>query len=234
MGEKPQKICRRSSIEPGGCGDGCAGHRGGQAGTHRYPGDKKEDRDCPSHKKDHGRHQPPAPKTGRDHVASRGIFLRQVREPDSPRIDILQPVRTKVVAPGEGAAVSAAPGQIAMAPVSGPGDRKGRPIEQIIHSIEPLIEDSVPRTEAAPAVPEPVQVPPAEPSPAPATRSNPRQMLLQPRLQPSQRQDRRHRPYRPSPRSPLYRKHPGRKAGEPSRWRLLLSSSSRLWAGDSC
>jgi hypothetical protein len=76
---------------------------------------------------------------------------------------------TKVVVPGEATAVSAAPGQIATAPVSGPGDRKGRPIEQIIHSIEPLIADSVPRTEAAPAVPEPVQVPPAEPPTAPAT-----------------------------------------------------------------
>ncbi len=78
---------------------------------------------------------------------------------------------TKVVVPGDDMAVSAAPGQITMAPAvaSGPGDRKGRPIEQIIHSIEPLIEDSVPRTEAAPAVPEPAAAQPAEPVPAPAT-----------------------------------------------------------------
>jgi hypothetical protein len=64
---------------------------------------------------------------------------------------------TKVVIPGEVAAASATPGQIATAPAvaPGPGDRRGRPIEQIIHSIEPLIEDSVPRTVTAPAVPEP-------------------------------------------------------------------------------
>ncbi|MGD0534233.1 MAG: zinc-ribbon domain-containing protein [Methanoregula sp.] len=87
---------------------------------------------------------------------------------------------TKVATPGEEAAASATPGQIATAPAvaSGSGDRKGRPIEQIIHSIEPLIEDSVPRTEAAPAVPEPEKalfvpadapaVPTAETTPAAA------------------------------------------------------------------
>jgi hypothetical protein len=77
---------------------------------------------------------------------------------------------TKVVVSGDETAVSASPGQISTAPAAayGPGDRKGRPIEQIIHSIEPLIEDSVPRTEAAPAVPEPVPFSPAEPSPAAA------------------------------------------------------------------
>ena len=32
-------------------------------------------------------------------------------------------------------------------------DKKDRPIEQVIHSIEPLIEDSVPRTAPAPLVP---------------------------------------------------------------------------------
>jgi len=70
---------------------------------------------------------------------------------------------TKVVLAGEAAADFATPGQIATAPVigTGSGDRKGRPIEQIIHSIEPLIEDSVPRTESAPAVPEPVSAQPA-------------------------------------------------------------------------
>jgi hypothetical protein len=35
-------------------------------------------------------------------------------------------------------------------PVSSAADRQSRPIEQIIHSIEPLIEDSVPRTRPAP------------------------------------------------------------------------------------
>ena len=33
------------------------------------------------------------------------------------------------------------------------GERKERPIEEVIHSIEPLIEDSVPRTEPSPLVP---------------------------------------------------------------------------------
>ncbi len=51
----------------------------------------------------------------------------------------------------------------------GQADRKGRPIEQIIHSIEPLIEDSVPRTGIPPAIPEPAPVPPATPVPAPET-----------------------------------------------------------------
>ena len=58
-------------------------------------------------------------------------------------------------------AAPAAPGQIATAPaaVPGPGDPKGWTIEQFIHSIEPRIEEPVPRTEAAPAVPEPEPVP---------------------------------------------------------------------------
>jgi hypothetical protein len=41
-------------------------------------------------------------------------------------------------------------------------DKKERPIEQVIHSIEPLIEDSVPRTEPSPLVPSrQTQSPPA-------------------------------------------------------------------------
>jgi len=66
---------------------------------------------------------------------------------------------TKVVTPGEEVPAPVTPGQITTAPVVAPGsgDRKGRPIEQIIHSIEPLIEDSVPRTVVAPAIPEPEQ-----------------------------------------------------------------------------
>ena len=169
MGEKPQKICRRSSIEPGGCGDGCAGHRGGQAGTHRYPGTKKKIEIARPIKKItvDTSHLPPKPVETTS--LPEGSFCGRCGNRIPPGSTFCNRCGTKVVAPGEGAAVSAAPGQIAMAPVSGPGDRKGRPIEQIIHSIEPLIEDSVPRTEAAPAVPEPVQVPPAEPSPAPAT-----------------------------------------------------------------
>ena len=61
---------------------------------------KKGDRDFPPHKKDCGGHQPPASETCRDHVASRGIFLRPVREPHPPGIDILQPVRDQGCHPG--------------------------------------------------------------------------------------------------------------------------------------
>ncbi len=44
--------------------------------------------------------------------------------------------------------------QVPVPPVFGTAaDKKERPIEQVIHSIEPLIEDSVPRTEPAPIVP---------------------------------------------------------------------------------
>lgn len=46
-------------------------------------------------------------------------------------------------------------------------ERKARPVEQIIHTIEPLIEDSKPRTEPLPAMPEPVRAPVTqEPEPA--------------------------------------------------------------------
>ncbi len=63
---------------------------------------------------------------------------------------------------------------VPMPPVFGQAaDRKERPIEQVIHSIEPLIEDSVPRTEPAPLIPRPVamqlpeqQTSPTEPQPA--------------------------------------------------------------------
>lgn len=43
------------------------------------------------------------------------------------------------------------PVQITPSPMA--ADKKDRPIEDVIHSIEPLIEDSVPRTEPAPLVP---------------------------------------------------------------------------------
>jgi hypothetical protein len=60
-----------------------------------------------------------------------------------------------------------------------PGDKKERPIEEVIHSIEPLIEDSVPRTQPYPLVPKQVYQPreqqpetapeqPATAAPAPA------------------------------------------------------------------
>ena len=44
--------------------------------------------------------------------------------------------------------------QVPLPPVFGAAaDKKERPIEQVIHSIEPLIEGSVPRTEPAPLIP---------------------------------------------------------------------------------
>lgn len=54
---------------------------------------------------------------------------------------------------------------------SAAGDRKERPIEQVIHSIEPLIEDSVPRTVPQPLIYKPgfsTVVTPSAPEPAPA------------------------------------------------------------------
>nr|WP_319375890.1 zinc-ribbon domain-containing protein [uncultured Methanoregula sp.] len=61
---------------------------------------------------------------------------------------------------------------------SAAGERKERPIEQVIHSIEPLIEDSVPRTEPAPLIQRPVSTlvtpaQPAEPAPEPAAHAEP-------------------------------------------------------------
>lgn len=59
-------------------------------------------------------------------------------------------------------------------PVFGDGsDKKERPIEEVIHSIEPLIEDSVPRTQPAPLIPK--QYPSPEPEPAPAGVPAPRE-----------------------------------------------------------
>jgi len=69
--------------------------------------------------------------------------------------------------------------QVSISPISSPDpvpERKERPIEQVIHSIEPLIEDSVPRREPAPLVPprqphmtvplqEPIQEPPVSSAP---------------------------------------------------------------------
>ncbi|MGB8309991.1 MAG: zinc-ribbon domain-containing protein [Methanoregula sp.] len=72
---------------------------------------------------------------------------------------------TKVAGSADETIISAPTGQVTpVSSVTGSGDRKGRPIEQIIHSIEPLIADSVPRTETPPAIPEPVSVPSAEPA----------------------------------------------------------------------
>ncbi|MDD1701909.1 MAG: hypothetical protein LUQ31_02865 [Methanoregula sp.] len=65
---------------------------------------------------------------------------------------------TKVLTEQEAAAgiaaeVPAAVPQVSVPPVAQPADHNSRPIEQIIHSIEPLIEDSVPRTQPTPEVP---------------------------------------------------------------------------------
>ncbi len=75
---------------------------------------------------------------------------------------------TKVTGSADETVVSVPTGQVTIASssITGSGDRKGRPIEQIIHSIEPLIADSVPRTETPPAIPEPASVSPAEAAPA--------------------------------------------------------------------
>jgi hypothetical protein len=66
-------------------------------------------------------------------------------------------------------------------PVNSAADRQSRPIEQIIHSIEPLIEDSVPRTRPAPLLqrnaPEQKAEPPAPvepPAPESPQESTPR------------------------------------------------------------
>jgi len=58
--------------------------------------------------------------------------------------------------------------QMSSPPVFGnAADKKDRPIEDVIHSIEPLIEDSVPRTVPSPLVPKHYATPPPEESPAP-------------------------------------------------------------------
>ena len=75
---------------------------------------------------------------------------------------------TKVAAPGEESGIPPVSLQQVASPVPtmGAGERKGRPLEQIIHSIEPLIEDSVPRMETPPPVPESVTASPSESAPA--------------------------------------------------------------------
>ena len=67
-------------------------------------------------------------------------------------------------------------------PVSSPAEQQNRPIDRVIHSIEPLIEDSVPRTQSAPLVqknaPEhkaepPLPAPPVPASPVPEPQEDP-------------------------------------------------------------
>jgi hypothetical protein len=102
-----------------------------------------------------------------------------VRDPDQippmeePVADAPAPVQASPVSPPP------APAPQLHVPIPPPvfgsaaGERKERPIEQVIHSIEPLIEDSVPRTVPAPLIPKPVPSvpvppPPAEPAPVAA------------------------------------------------------------------
>jgi hypothetical protein len=91
-------------------------------------------------------------------------------QPAPPQVTYQQAVSAVDYTPEEPATVVP---QVAvpLPPVFGQSaDRKERPIEQVIHSIEPLIEDSVPRTEMAPLMPRPayLHVPePVAPEPEP-------------------------------------------------------------------
>jgi hypothetical protein len=62
-------------------------------------------------------------------------------------------------------------------PVSPPAEQQNRPIDRVIHSIEPLIEDSVPRTQSAPLVqknaPEHKAEPPVPAPPVPEPEQDP-------------------------------------------------------------
>jgi len=62
-------------------------------------------------------------------------------------------------------------------PVSPPAEQQNRPIDRVIHSIEPLIEDSVPRTQSAPLVqknaPEQKAEPPVPAPPVPEPEQDP-------------------------------------------------------------
>ena len=62
-------------------------------------------------------------------------------------------------------------------PVSPVAEQQNRPIDRVIHSIEPLIEDSVPRTQSAPLVqknvPEPKAEPPVPVAPVPEPHQDP-------------------------------------------------------------
>jgi hypothetical protein len=85
-----------------------------------------------------------------------------IRQPVSPQPVFSQPVPAHVPPEPPAAVPDPAPApevpQVAvpLPPAFGlAADKKERPIEDVIHSIEPLIEDSVPRTEPAPLVPRP-------------------------------------------------------------------------------
>ncbi|MGA2121850.1 MAG: zinc-ribbon domain-containing protein [Methanoregula sp.] len=63
-------------------------------------------------------------------------------------------INAQLALPAETPASSVPQVHMPMSPVFGAGaDKKERPIEDVIHSIEPLIEDSVPRTVPAPIIP---------------------------------------------------------------------------------
>jgi hypothetical protein len=71
-------------------------------------------------------------------------------------------------------------------PVSPPAEQQNRPIDRVIHSIEPLIEDSVPRTHSAPLVqknaPEQKAEPPVPVSPVPEPQQDPTPQVIWPVL----------------------------------------------------
>jgi hypothetical protein len=88
-----------------------------------------------------------------------------VKESDLEAV-LRTPVPGPAVSPPETAAHEPEVPQVAvpLPPVFGlAADKKERPIEEVIQSIEPLIEDSVPRTEPAPLVPRPASYHPPEP-----------------------------------------------------------------------
>jgi hypothetical protein len=115
--------------------------------------------------KDLDGHQPSAPKPVGIPPLSEGIFCYRCGNRLPPGSTFCNRCNAEVAVPGNKMAASAAPGHIAPAPaaVPGPDDHTGWTVEQLLHSIGSRIEEPVPRTEAAPAVPEPEPVPPAAP-----------------------------------------------------------------------
>src|SRR5665647_809881 len=74
----------------------------------------------------------------------------QAQQPVVPRVQVpVPPITSQPVIPN----VSVAPQSVVpkvQVPVPHAGESHGSPMDQIIHSIEPLIEDSIPRTQPAP------------------------------------------------------------------------------------
>jgi hypothetical protein len=96
-----------------------------------------------------------------NHVPAESVFCNKCGTPVAREIDLAGVSSQTVLHPD--IPVSTVP-QVAVPipPTFGlAADKKERPIEEVIHSIEPLIEGSVPRTQPAPLIPRPVssQVP---------------------------------------------------------------------------